>query len=278
MLLAGMLVIAAALLLYGAIHLFKGAPDYYRQPAISAARREVLAQRALHKFADVQNAAALARQNQLSTDRSAQPIIVSFTDDELNAFFQKWEAYANWQASYQRYLEDPLIIIRDDHIILAAEVKELDAIVSLQFAPEIAPNGQLDLKMDRVLAGNLPLPDVLIDPYKDRLSSMLTRNLPDWRAGAAINPDGAANADLISAAMARLFIHALHHQPADAVLFLPLVERRANVPVRISDVKLQDHTVTITVLPLTPDEREALADRIKGEEAGDGASEQSGQR
>jgi uncharacterized protein YpmS len=237
---------------------------------MSSAGRELLARRALNKFANIQNAAALARRNEMAADPNAAgspvSIDVSFSDDELNAFFEKWANYANWKSNYDRYVEDPLVIIEADRLVLAGQVKDLDAVVSLEFDPQIDAKGKLDLRLERVLAGRLPLPDLFIQSYKDRLTADLGANLPRWRERAAIDSDGAANSELISASMARLFIHALDHTPADPVLFLPLVERRANVPVRVCAVRVEDHNVTMTVLPLDAKERAALLQRIKGKE------------
>jgi hypothetical protein len=271
MLLVALFLVSILAVAYGGIRMFKGAPEWYRRAGMSPAQRELLARRAFNKFADIQNAAALARQGQLASasstpDAAVLPIVVSFSDDELNAFFEKWENYANWKSNYERYVDDPLIVNQDNRIILAGEVKELGAVVSLQFAPRIQPDGRLDLHLDRILAGQLPLPGVFIHPYQDRLTDNLRTELPRWRARAALDSEGAANSDLIFATMARLFLHALDHTSADPVLFLPLVERRANVPVRIRDVKVEDHNVTMTVLPLDGKERAALLARIKAEE------------
>jgi uncharacterized protein YpmS len=271
LLIIALLLVTLLAAVYGGFRMLKGAPDWYHRPAISPARREFLARRAFNKFATIQNAAALARQNQIIaganlSSPSLVPIVISFSDDELNAFFEKWENFANWKSNYERYVDDPQIIVEDNQLILAGQVKEFGTVVSLQFDPRIDQTGRLDLHLQRVLVGELPLPGVFIRMYQDRLTSVLQENLPRWRQRAAIDANGAANSDLISASTARLFIHALSHTSADPVLFLPLVERRANVPVRIVDVKVEGHDVTMTVLPLDNDERSALLARIRADE------------
>jgi uncharacterized protein YpmS len=271
MLLAAVLLITILAVVYGGIRLFKGIPEWYRRPAISAAWRELLAQRAFNKFANIQNAAALARRDTIagSSDPSAagQSIVVSFTDDELNAFFEKWASYANWKSNYERYVKDPVVIVQESRIVLAGEVRDLDAVVSLQLDPRINSDGKLDLRLERIMAGRLPLPDLMIQPYQDRLTASLRADLPRWQQRAAIDSDGAANSELISAVMARLFMHVLNHTAADPVLFLPLVERHANVPVRVNGMKVEEHTVTMMVRPLNAKERGALLERVRGEES-----------
>jgi hypothetical protein len=271
MLLVALLLVIILAVVYGSFRLFKGAPDWYHRWAVSPADREVLARQAFNKFANIQNAAALARRDEIAGQAANSPslpvpIVVSFSDDELNAFFEKWANYANWKSNYDRYVQDPLIILQEGHLILAGQVLDLDAVVSLELNPRIDPDGRLDLRLDRVLAGRLPLPGMLIGPYKARLTATLRQNLPRWRQQAAIDSDGTANSALISASMARLFIHTLDHTSADPILFLPLVQSHANVPVRVCDVKLDDHNLTMTVLPLNAGERQALVKRIKAEE------------
>jgi hypothetical protein len=265
MLLVALLLIAVLAVVYGSFRLFKGAPDWYRRFPVSLAQRELLAREAFNKFADIQNAAALARRNEIAgapgdAANAPAPIVVSFSDDELNAFFEKWANYANWKSNYDRYVQDPLIILQDGQLILAGQV------LDLELNPRIDPDGRLDLRLDQVLAGRLPLPSMLISPYKSRLTESLRRNLPRWQQFAAIDSNGTANSALISASMARLFIHTLDHTSADPILFLPLVESHANVPVRVCDVKLDDHNLTMTVVPLNAGEREGLVERVRNDE------------
>jgi uncharacterized protein YpmS len=273
MLLLALFLVSILAVVYGGFRMFKGVPQWYRHIAFSPAQREILASHALNELANIQNAAALARRNEMAGDGNALadspvPIDVSFSDDELNAFFEKWENYANWKSNYERYVEDPLILIQQNRLILAGQVTDLGAVVSLQFDAQINPQGKLALEIDRVLAGRLPVPDMIIARYRDRLTAHLRVNLPRWRQGAAIGSDGAANSDLISASMARLFLHMLDHTPADPVLFLPLVERHANVPVRVCAVMVEDHNLKMTVLPLDAKERAALLSRIRADESG----------
>jgi uncharacterized protein YpmS len=269
MLLAGLLLIFVLAIAGDAFRRFKGVPAWYRHPTVSAAQRELLAQRAFNKFTEIQNAAALARQDEISEQAdgssfSPNSIVVSFSDDELNAFVEKWASFANSKSDYDRYVDDPIINIAQGQVLLSAQVKDLGAIVSLELSPQIDANGRLDLHLDRVVAGRLRLPEIFVRPYEQHLTHGLEQNLPRWRQEAAIDSDGAANSDLISAAIARLFIHTLNHSSADAVLFLPLVEHHANVPVRVRAVMVTDHNLTMSVLPLNAKERAELVQRVRG--------------
>src|SRR5687768_12200598 len=82
------------------LFLFRAEPDWYRLPQFSAEQREAAAQRATNKLAQIQNQAARARAAERmsrgegstgtttpATHPSVDAITVTFTDDELNAFF-----------------------------------------------------------------------------------------------------------------------------------------------------------------------------------------------
>ena len=106
---------------------------------------------------------------------------MTFTDDELNAFFDKWFAWNNWKAAYEPHVTDPILLLEDGRLILAARAKELDTIASLQFEPRIDDAGRLDLRLVRVLGGNLPLPHGVLERYRTRLADSMRRRLPRWR-------------------------------------------------------------------------------------------------
>jgi hypothetical protein len=257
--------------------LVRGTPDWYELAELTPQRRDAAAQRAEAKLVTVQNEAALARATERaaaassssasSRDRSAtQPnprsITVSFTDDEINAFFDKWSVWQSVRASYERLLTNPRIVVKDRRIILAGRLAEIDAIASLHFEPKIDQHGRLELTLARTLAGNLPLPDALFDKYRQRASGAIARQMPLWRQQASIDRTGVANSSAISSAMSQVLMNVLNERPSDAVLFLPLVDQ-GSIPVKLTAMKIEDHTITLTVHPMTPAERSDLLARIK---------------
>src|SRR4051794_26110023 len=109
------LAVTAAMLVGGVVGtvlvlwmMMRGTPDWYRPRMMTVEQLEAAAQRATNKLAMVQNEAARARAveragRNRSTASSTTPattlpaapgaITVSFTDDELNAFFDKWSVF-----------------------------------------------------------------------------------------------------------------------------------------------------------------------------------------
>lgn len=269
------LVFGAFLLLAGGYVLMRGEPDYYHATALTAEQQAVAAGSAEDKFRQILNSADLAHRDsalaaQASQTGATRPttspaaINVTFTDDELNSVFEKWSELNNWKTTYSRYINDPLVVFQRDRIILAGRVQnsELSSVVSVQLQPEILPDGTMQLKLVRALAGRLPVPTAMFQKYLDRAVNALTTRLPNWQRGARIAPDGEANNDAIAAQLAKLAIAALHQQPTDGIVFLPTAGK-ANVPVKVVGVTMQDHSIQFSLQPLDAPQREALLKRIK---------------
>jgi hypothetical protein len=263
-----------------AIMLFRAAPTWYRPLAMDPQRREAAAQRATNKLAMIQNEAARLRRDERLAERAAststtspatlaapgRPITVSFTEDELNAFFDKWAVWNDWKSKYQRYIEDPVVLLDDGRIVIAAKVRDMNTVASLHFEPRVTEDGLLNLRLVRILGGKLPLPEAVLSKYRTRLSDAMAQNLPRWQRTAAIDSGGTPNASAVAAAMGRLALHVLEHEPADPVLFLPLVDanlRPRSVAVRLTDVRIEDRTLTLTVEPMSGAQRAELLKRIR---------------
>ena len=69
------------------------------------------------------------------TQPSAEPgaTTFSFTDDELNALFNKWAELHGWKDVMSRFVEDPMIVLQNGRIIFAGKVslKNVDTVVSV---------------------------------------------------------------------------------------------------------------------------------------------------
>jgi hypothetical protein len=67
---------------------------------------------------------------------------------------------------------------------------------------------------------------------------------------------------MVSAVMGQLLVDVLNQQSADAVMFLPLVER-GSIPVKVLSVRIEGHTLTLVVEPMTAGERKDLVERLR---------------
>jgi hypothetical protein len=193
---------------------------------------------------------------------------ISFTDDELNALFNKWENTKDRREWFDQYVEDPRLVIRGRQLIFVGKVKSMDLVVSLIFEPQLNPQGQLEMKLVHVLGGILPLPEPLWAGRRESIEKLLLRKQPDFQGGANISSDGVANGDAASAAMNRLLLATLQYKPTDAVIFVPLdplgVKLTKSLPVKITAIHMHDHTLEMTAEQMTPEERGELLKELKG--------------
>ncbi|CAN5598322.1 hypothetical protein BH09PLA1_BH09PLA1_32820 [soil metagenome] len=279
-----MLLVALVLviLLGGAIvivTMIRSRPDFYRPKQFSAAQRADAARSAEDKFIQIQNQAARtsaeesARRRRAATNSSTQPIVfngepvtITFTEAELNAFFDKWSNFQNWKGGYENYIEEPVLILRDDRVILAAKMKDPSLVVSLHFEPSIDADGRLNLELARILGGVMPLPEAMIGKYQEKLTSSIARRLPAWQQAAEIDSAGTANANAIAASAGKLLVHMLRHEPSEPVLFLPVFGQKGSVPVKIQAVQITEGELTVTIQPMSREEQQSLLQRIRAVE------------
>lgn len=258
--------------LYGvAWWLSHGTPDWYargrsdpKQMAAAAHRAEQQVNRTLSWAADQQAHADSVRAGLPASTQPARTFEISLTQDELNGFFQKWDSTFGWAHHYDSYLSDPQIIVRDGQLILAATVKAKGWVVSINFSPRLE-DGKLKMPVERVRAGRLPLPQAFWETYRVRLESKLGQKLPAWKARAQIRSDGTANGDTVAAAMSELLLDSLQDRAAPAVLFLPYDVRssRRSLPVKLTQLRIVDNTLTLSLEPMPVAERTALLDSIR---------------
>jgi hypothetical protein len=247
--------------------MLQGTPDWYQPQALTADERAAAAQRVINKLVPIQNQAAFVRGSErhpgsAPSTRASEEMTVSFTDQELTATFQNWSVINNAKSLYERFVLDPCVVMQDGRLILAGKFKELDTILSLHFAPQIDEQGRLSMRLERVLAGKLPLPASLFDKYQQKITASLNQRLPAWRRSAVIDPTGIANSPAVEAATGQQLLDVLHDRPTEPVVFLQLVSA-GNMPLKLRAIEVKDHAIQLTVQPMNPAERAELLERIR---------------
>ena len=276
-LLAAAIVVAAlAGLSVLGVAMFKGRPTWYGSGAAATeAQRAQLARDAENKLIEAQNWVATLRADEERAERyrqrsatapaprAAGTYLVELSQQELNALFDKWSTLYGWRGKYQQFLSDPEIVLREGTLIVAGDLKELGAITSFQFRPRLDEAGHLRLDLAKVTAGRLPLPESIWAKWRDGLVGSLQHRLPLWRARARIDASGAANFPAMAATLSEVFFAIAQRQPAEPILFFPLADGGASVPVKVVRVEVADEKLKLLVEPLKPAERTALLDRIR---------------
>jgi hypothetical protein len=267
--------------------MLRGTPAWYRPQILTVQQRQAAAARVEDKLIHIYNWVAATRARRVRAvaatknappsataasaaadflaHEPAQPFQISFTETELNAFFDKWADVGDRRAVLAQYVQSPRLVLRDKQIILAGTLKDTGLVVSMEFEPTIDNQGNLQMNMARVVAGVLPLPDVIWARRRKEALGVLTHKLPELQQRASIAPDGTASPAAAEAAMNKLLQAVLGHQTADPVLFLPYDVRNLDhcVPVTVSAVSIQNDTLTMTVQQMTTPQREALLQRLR---------------
>lgn len=256
---------------------FKGTPDYYRRPQLTAEQRAEASDRAEKKIIRTKewaNDLWVREHRSILASRSGatkpatvasrpaeQSLTVSFTERELNTFFEKWSHL--WDEKYRDTITEPAVVLQEDRIILAGTLADVGTVASLHLFPRIDDEGQLLLTLESVRAGRLPMPEMMWGPQRDRAVDALRRRLPGWQENATIEPNGVASSDAVAAHMSKLLFDVLSGTPHEPVLFIPFENDGRAVPVRLTAVRIADGELSLTVEPMTSAQRSALLARIR---------------
>jgi uncharacterized protein YpmS len=283
--LAAVLVVCAIGLGY-LYHLSTRTPGNYNPLALTTEQRAAAANRAEQKLPDllnlvnrayaVNNAAHLAqaagRPIPPDATQPLNPVTVTFTQDELNAFLwksldtYKWRYHIEGPGPWEKYIKDPYISLESGELVLMGTIPEFGRIASIYFKPQIDDKGLLRCDLDRIRVGNLPFPEAMLAKHKAKITSALDIRLPAWQANAKMEPNGAANADASAAATGQFALQLLTHQPSPAVLFLPRQFDKPSkdfIPLRITQLAVDQGNLTLTVQPMDAQGRAALLDKIR---------------
>ena len=264
-----------ALLALSAGVLYKGTPDWYQVK--TATREQVLAaaSNAENKLTATQNWAARLNADQIRANlassttkiatRPTDTHVITFTDVELNALFDKWSETFGWSSKYNEYLADPRIVLQKDRLIFAGRLKDLGAIASIHLQPTLDPDTGKASPRNRAPASAA----VCHSPKRsstnsgNRCSTPSPATRPPGNAAPTstppappINPQCSSPSDASPPTR-------IQHEAGDPILFLPLAQQNKSVPVQVTNVSIDDGTLSLTVRSLTPQERTALLTRIK---------------
>lgn len=257
------------------VWLYHGTPAWYQHVHLSAAERARFAQAAENKLIDAQNwaqkivADTTRRSRHPSTSPASAPVNsheISFSQSEINALIDKWSTMYGWREEYQKYVDEPQVVLQDGRLILAGKLKELNTIVSFHFTAAIDSDGRLKIDLVNMYAGRLPLPESAWAHWRQPIISGLQQRIPIWQGQARITPGGSANFGAMAVTLSRLVMAVIDHRSADPILFFPLAGaggENNSVPVRVTQVRIDPGTLTLDVQPLTGAERADLLARIK---------------
>jgi hypothetical protein len=246
-----------ALLLIGGLvgyRLLHERPGWYGQAAGDSAVREAAASAVEDTLVNASNWSAEAqmrRERGQSGPSADDALVMSFTEDQLNAIISKWEDLAGTGLPVAD-VSDPQIMLNDGQIIVAATLKDTNIVMSVRLAPHPDENGDLRVEIAGVSAGRLPLPKAVWGIYASRLAGAVAAKLPAEERPAGTYADGSVNDATASAALSQMLLHVLQGKTAQPVLFIPYFQnnRSRDLPAKITTIRIGNKTATITLSPL----------------------------
>jgi hypothetical protein len=252
--------------------LAKRKPTWYRPLAFGSREMEAAANRAVNKVIQLHNLADQAASRETSKQwrqshgaaslPALPPLTVTFTQEELTAFLARWmDMNAGVNAKVDRYITGPQFLIADGQIKFACRINELDQLGVLRVVPSVDDKGMLRLEIVAVSAGSLPLPESFVQKQLAPAEKALRQWLPAWQTAAKIGPEG-ANLDAVKAALTESLLRALHHEVTPAMLFMPIDGHKA-VPMKLTNIALGEGTITLTVDPLTEEDRKTALKNLR---------------
>ena len=157
-----------------------GRPGWYKHDAIDPGQREQIAKHVEDKLTDATNwsqSAWSARQHP-SAQQPPAPLEFSLTEEEINAFISKWADLSDSDARVAAVLSDPQVALDNGELTLAATMKELETVVSIHLTPRIDEKGLIHADIEKVMGGQLPLPQAIWDVYAKKLAAHIQSELP----------------------------------------------------------------------------------------------------
>jgi hypothetical protein len=261
-----------------ALHMARAAPGWYQPAEWSPEELAIAANEADQKMIDSLNWATDVQAHRArlryaaehgstlpATDLPPAPKTVSFTEEQINASFQKWLiARPDIANAIGQYAANVRLVFGQGRLILAGQLLRLGGVVSVQIEPSIDANGNLRARLAQVDIGTLPMPRVLFGSQFDLARNALAGGLPSWQKKAAFDSDGCANPSAVSAAMAKLALAMLDDQAAEPIGFLPsLSDRGKPIAVRITAIAISPDGMSITFEAPGDSERNDLLEQIR---------------
>ena len=272
----GALIIGAGFFAYR-IHAAGQVPSYYSRQRLEGEDRLEAIASVERKFGNFQGSlgAALAGQTRrrnagdsaTSQPTEAESAELTFSGDELDAYFNKWLTDNNYTDSFAKQLSDPRLLLDNGRLILAGrrEVPWMgDTVVSMHFSPSVSEEtGKASMSLEGIYAGNTSLPEMAVEEMRTRAAAAIEARLPGYVESAAFEADGTANDAAVGLAIDRQLARLLEQRPVEDLVLFPYLVGRGHVAVRVESLTIQDGVLDLDVLPLTPREREAYLEAIK---------------
>jgi hypothetical protein len=220
--------------------LYKSTPDWYAPLAVASTQSSDIARGAENKLTELHNWAQRVNAGATSTDAFE----ITLSQSEIDELMAKWSSLWTSLPHYDEYVSDARLVIRDGRIILVGRTPDIGAVTSVHLSPSLDDNGKLQLQIVKVMAGRLPLPEMLWRSQRQRLEEALSHEMARWRSQARTNRRS-VNAAAAFAGLSQLLIDSLENRATEPVIYLPLSEGGKALPVRVTKLQVRDRDISI---------------------------------
>ncbi|HMO26690.1 MAG TPA: hypothetical protein PKB10_10500, partial [Tepidisphaeraceae bacterium] len=125
------------------------------------------------------------------------PVEAVFSEQEIDSFVDVWLEQSGYRDSVLRHLDDPVVRLHDGMLVLAGKPRTGKRILSMHFRPTLSDDGLVELMLEKLTAGDLPVPGMIVEQFGERAverwETDLAHRLPPLQQQARIAPDGVAN-------------------------------------------------------------------------------------
>lgn len=234
---------AVVIVLVGLYLAWRNTPAWY-QPAHFS--QEQLQEATTHL-----NTQVTGFQNDVNYEPAGRPIVVTLSQDRLNSYLQALPLY-DPRAKLPAGLVDPLIVLKNDKLILAGRIPKLsNRPVSLHIKMRIEPD-RVAVAIDSVNVGSLPLPKQFVEDQLAELRHKLDAAAGHVKSGP--HPR-AGQAELVR--LGQSFFAALGGEPMSREFETPKLKRK----VRLDKLELTEGQLRLTFMPQGPAAERPVFDR-----------------
>ena len=257
----------------GGYFLYKNAsaiPDFYSRARLSGqARLDAIAnvERKFGNFQDQFGSAVADRDKETGEDEEPrEPVVLSFTIDEIDAYFDKWLDDNGYRDNVGQHLGEPRLTLHDGAIVMAGQLRSLkDTVVSFHFVP-VAPESEgegVQLEFEGAYAGNLPLPDSALNVFREKARGPLQDKIDKVRDEIALDEANDVNEAGVDTAIDRQVLELLSDKPLRNLVLFPPLLARGPVAARVERLEVDDDRLSVAFMPLNLSERESLVETLK---------------
>lgn len=275
---AGILAVLVAAAGIG-MHYLRSQPEFYRTYQWDGEQRAILNQQAVNKIGAARNQVLAAHYAQVRAQKAqpapqplrvTPPIHVTLGEEELNAFLLHNLELNRLKDRSEQYVTGPGIFLRDGRIIAAGWVKELGLLVSCHLEPSLDEQGRVHLRLAKIQGGRLPLPQALVNLAAEQLRAPIQSRLSAWRDQAQMDSSGAFNSSAMAAGLGKMLLEVLEGKAPEALLYVPVEESKwTNVPMRLTQLKVEGQKLIVQAEALTRSERAVLLKQLAPENPAD---------